>query len=73
MSLNSANKMIIRDSICEDIKSVGIEEYLQALYFVLGNEFDEFMAQDIADEILSQPFRDAIAAYTKHSPRYIAR
>jgi hypothetical protein len=66
MSLNYSVISIARDSIREDIKTVGFEGYLEALYFVLGNEFDEFMAQDIADEILSEAFRKAITTYKNH-------
>jgi hypothetical protein len=68
MSLNYSVISITRDSILKDIKAVGFEEYVEALYFVLGNEFDEFMAQDIADEILAEAFRKAIATYKNHLP-----
>lgn len=63
MNLNSIVTSTVRDSICQDIKSVGFEAYLEALYFVLGNEFDEFMSQDISDEILAPAFLEAIASF----------
>jgi hypothetical protein len=66
MNLDYLVVSIVRDSILEDIKAVGFKEYLEALHFVLRNEFDEFMAEDIADEILAEAFLKAISAYKNH-------